>query len=266
MTHLPLVNGRVSGRTSATSAGIDAPAETPDGPLGARLAELRARYGHLDGVDLLTAMLKNAFPGKIAVVSSFGAESVVLLHLVAQVDPATPVLFLNTGKLFAETLRYRDRLQEALGLTDVRALYPHPEDERGLDPHGALWSEDPDACCRIRKVLPLGRALQGFEAQVTGRKRFQTSARSTMDLIEVAQGRFKINPLADWGLERLTRHIEAHRLPRHPLVKDGYASIGCMPCTRRVRDGEAYRSGRWAGLDKDECGLHTPALTDGDGI
>lgn len=266
MTHLPLVNGRVPGRPPAAPRAFDPPTQTPDGALGRRLGELRRRYGRMDGMELLAVMIKDAFPGKIAVVSSFGAESVVLLHLVAQVDPTTPVLFLNTGKLFAETLRYRDRLQETLGLTDVRALYPHPDDERTLDSRGALWSENPDACCRIRKVLPLSRSLEGFEAQVTGRKRFQTSARRTMDLIEVSDGRFKINPLADWGLERLNRHIEAYRLPRHPLVKDGYPSIGCMPCTQRVQNGEGYRSGRWAGLDKDECGLHTPTLTDGDGI
>ena len=245
-----------------------------------RLESLRATYPNLAGPDLLEAMIKREFPGDIAVVSSFGAESAVLLHMVAEIDPTTPVIFLNTGKLFGETLRYRDRLQERLGLTDVRAAGPHPLDLEARDPNGALWNLDPDACCYVRKVLPLERALKGFSASITGRKRFQTSARSAMHPIEeeavrgtggpVAAGslgsRFKINPLAFMGQEELEAYTVAHRLPRHPLVKDGYLSIGCMPCTERVTEGGSYRDGRWVGRDKDECGIHMPVNTDGDGI
>ena len=197
-------------------------------------------------------------------VSSFAAESVVLLHHVAALDPTTPVLFLNTGKLFGETLRYRDRLQDALGLTDIRAIGPHPDDRKDLDAEGTLWSRDPDACCHFRKVVPLSRALTGFSATITGRKRFQTAARATMDRVELAEGRFRFNPLIDWSLEDLMGYIEENNLPKHPLLMDGYPSIGCMPCTRRVAAGESYRAGRWAGLDKDECGIH--AGIDGEGI
>ena len=243
-----------------------------------RLADLVARYGQLGGQALLEVMIKQVFPGKIAVVSSFGAESAVLLHLVAEVDPTVPVLFLNTGKLFGETLRYRDRLQERLGLTDVRAVGPHPDDLKARDPNGGLWNADPDACCFVRKVLPLERALTGFEASITGRKRFQTNARAQMAAIEEERvrgvggpvdpqaTRFKINPLSEWTLDDLNGHIETFRLPRHPLVKDGYLSIGCMPCTERVPEGGSYRDGRWVGRDKDECGIHLPVNTDGDGI
>lgn len=227
-----------------------------------RLAELRARFAEADAQTLLRAMLTEVFAGEIAVVSSFGAESVVLLHMVAQIDPSTPVLFLNTGKLFGETLRYRDRLQEKLGLTDLRALHPHPDDTKALDPEGTLWSKDTDACCHFRKVLPLRRALAPFSAELSGRKRFQSIGRARLEKIEYVRGRFKINPLADWDLKDLTAYIEEHQLPKHPLVKDGYLSIGCMPCTRRVEAGEDYRAGRWAGSDKDECGIHI----DGDGI
>ncbi|MCP5432493.1 MAG: phosphoadenylyl-sulfate reductase [Alphaproteobacteria bacterium] len=232
----------------------------------ARLEGLRARFGHLEGRALLEAMIGDAFPGKIAVVSSFGAESAVLLHLVASIDPTVPVLFLNTGKLFGETLRYRDRLQSVLGLTDVRSLHPHPEDEKALDPKGDLWTRDPDQCCNLRKVLPLERGLRGFEAEITGRKRFQTRARAEMRPIEWFEGRFKVNPLASWTLEELSAYVEAHNLPKHPLVSDGYLSIGCMPCTARVQPGGEYRSGRWVGRDKDECGIHGNGLTDGAGI
>ena len=228
-----------------------------------RLADLRARAGRLDAAGVLRLGLET-FPGKIAVISAFAAESVVLLHQLARVDPTAPVLFLNTGKLFGETLRYRDRLQEMLGLTDVRAIGPRPEDRARFDPEGTLWSRDAGACCHFRKVVPLRRALEGFEAHITGRKRFQTSSRAGLSKVELADGRFRFNPLADWTLPELTAYIEANKLPRHPLVNDGYPSIGCLPCTRRVAAGEGYRDGRWAWLEKDECGIH--AGIDGEGI
>jgi phosphoadenosine phosphosulfate reductase len=231
----------------------------------ARLEALRARYGALEGKPLLAAMIEE-FKDRLCVVSSFGGESVVLLHMLSEVDPTVPVIFLNTGKLFGETLRYRDRLQELLGLTDVRAIGPHPEDIKRLDPDGTLWSRDPDKCCALRKVWPLQRALESFDAEVTGRKRFQTKARNGLAPIELVDRRFKINPLASWSRADLMGYIERHKLPHHPLTADGYLSIGCMPCTERVREGADYRSGRWAGLDKEECGIHEPVFSDGEGI
>jgi len=228
------------------------------------LSRLRAQTESMGSRELLGFALVEAFPGKIAIVSSFAAESVVLLHQVAEIDPATPVLFLNTHKLFGETLRYRDRLQEVLGLTDIRAIGPHPIDRAKLDPEGTLWSRDPDACCHFRKVMPLSRALPGFAAVVTGRKRFQTAARARMEKVELADGRIRFNPLIDWSLDQLMAYIDWHKLPKHPLLNDGYPSIGCIPCTRRVAAGEGYRDGRWAGHAKDECGIHIGL--DGDGI
>lgn len=227
------------------------------------LARLRAAFGHLRDEAMIAAMARDAFVGKVAAVSSFGAESVVLLHMMATVDPTIPVIFLNTGKLFGETLRYRDRLQDQLGLTDIRSLRPHPFDEKRDDPEGDLWSRDPDECCNFRKVVPLNAAMAPFRAELTGRKRFQTATRQKMQVIEIAAGRFKINPLADWDMDALEAYVERHRLPRHPLVADGFLSIGCMPCTQRVKPGEGYRSGRWAGLDKDECGIHDNVAGDG---
>lgn len=229
-----------------------------------RLERMRAKYAGADATTLLEGMIRNEFPGRITTVSSFGSESVVLLHLISQIDPTVPVVFLNTGKLFGETLRYRDRLQQKLGLTDLRSIAPHPDDERELDPDGTLWSRDPDACCNFRKVLPLRRALAGFEAEITGRKRFQTVARADMGPLELNGTRFVVNPLHGWSLADLVAHIEKYELPRHPLVADGFLSIGCMPCTQRVKAGEDYRSGRWAGSDKDECGIHENV--EGDGI
>jgi phosphoadenosine phosphosulfate reductase len=228
-----------------------------------QLLSLRAAAATADAARLVRLAI-DAFPGRLAVISAFAAESVVLLHLVADVDPSMPVLFLNTGKLFGETLRYRDRLQDVLGLTDIRAIGPHPDDRKALDPEGTLWSRDPDACCHFRKVVPLSRALAGFDAVITGRKRFQTLARAGMEKVEFSDGHFRFNPLFDWDLASLMRYIEEHGLPRHPLLNDGYPSIGCMPCTRKVAAGEGYRAGRWSGLDKDECGIH--AGVDGEGI
>lgn len=235
-----------------------------DPVIAAKLASLQAAAKGRDAKGILELALKGEFAGKTAVVSSFGSESVVLLHMIAQIDPTTPVIFLNTGKLFGETLRYRDRLQDELGLVDVRSIGPHPADRAAQDPNGELWSKSTDACCNFRKVIPLKHALEGFSAQITGRKRFQTNARSQMEPVEFFEGRFRFNPLTDWTLADIEAYMAKHNLPAHPLVEDGYPSIGCMPCTRRVLSGEGYRDGRWSGLDKDECGIHTGV--DGEGI
>jgi phosphoadenosine phosphosulfate reductase len=244
---------------------FDRPGAATNDPLArARLAQLQAKAQGRDAHGVLELALREEFAGDAAIVSSFGAESAVLLHMVAEIDPTTPILFLNTGKLFGETLRYRDRLQDELGLADIRAIGPHPDDRAQRDPEGTLWSRDTDACCNFRKVVPVRRALEGFGAQITGRKRFQTHARAEMHAVEYFEGRFRFNPLADWSLADLDAYFAAHALPRHPLVEDGYPSIGCIPCTRRVQAGETYRDGRWAGLEKDECGIHTGV--DGEGI
>ena len=219
-----------------------------------------------DTHEMLTSVLRDRLAGEVAVVSSFGAESAVLLHLVASIDPNVPVLFLETGKHFPETLAYRDLLVERLGLTDLRNLVPDAELLAKRDDNGLRWSYDPDGCCDIRKVQPLARALTGFDASITGRKGFQSSTRSGLPRFEIdrtdALGRLKINPLADWSPDQLARYIEAHDLPPHPLVAEGYPSIGCSPCTSKVAPGEDPRSGRWKGWDKVECGIHAPGAPD----
>jgi len=200
------------------------------------------------------------FSQELAIVSSFGAESAVLLHLVASIDPTVPVLFLNTGKLFGETLRYRDSLQMRLGLTDVRSVGPHPDHVRQCDPQGTLFSSDPDRCCAMRKVWPLQEALKPFKAWMTGRKRYQGPGRVSLPRIERADGKIKINPLADWTAEDVAAYRREHGLPEHPLLKDGFLSIGCMPCTDRVAPGEDQRAGRWRGNRKSECGIHNMSV------
>lgn len=223
------------------------------------LARLRERYAGLDGATLLRPMIEREFPGEIAIVSSFGAESAVLLALVAEIDPTIPVLFLDTGKLFDETLRYREELTSHLGLSDVRVLRPDPVDLRAADPDGMLWAKAPDACCTIRKILPLKLGLAGFRVWVTGRKRFHGGQRLALRTLEAAQGRIKVNPLATWTQAQVENEFNARGLPRHPLALDGYASIGCLPCTVRTGQGDDPRAGRWPGLGKTECGIHLPS-------
>lgn len=212
--------------------------------------------------EMLEAVIKDGLAGEVAVVSSFGAESVVLLHLIAQVDPDVPVLFLDTGKHFAETLQYRDEVVERLRLTNLHVLTPDAAELAAKDETGLRWSYDPDGCCEIRKVKPLAKALADFDASFTGRKAFQSSTRATLPRFELdasdEQGRLKINPLIDWSADDIAAYLEQHDLPRHPLVAQGFPSIGCEPCTHKVADGEDPRSGRWKGWDKTECGIHKP--------
>jgi phosphoadenosine phosphosulfate reductase len=209
-----------------------------------------------DTAEMLRVVLGERMVGEVAVVSSFGAESAVLLHLVAQADRSTPVLFLDTGKHFPETLAYRDDLVARLGLTDVRILTPDAETLEKRDATGLRWSYDPDGCCEIRKVAPLDRAMTDFEATITGRKAFQAATRANLPRFELDGDRLKINPLITWSREDLEGYFAHHDLPPHPLVAEGYPSIGCAPCTSKVAPGEDPRSGRWKGWDKTECGIH----------
>jgi phosphoadenosine phosphosulfate reductase len=227
------------------------------------LGDLRRAYGQLDGLALLRGLLREGpLRGRTALVSSFGAESAVLLDMVATIDPTTPVIFLNTGKLFEETRDYRRELTALLGLEDVRVVRPEPVELARHDPKGTLWRRDPDLCCHIRKTEVLDRALAGFAAWITGRKRFQGGLRSALPTIEgePSSGRIKLNPLAPWSAEDVERYRLLRNLPAHPLVADGFGSIGCVPCTRRVAPGATPRAGRWWGLDKAECGIHRPGL------
>lgn len=231
-----------------------------------RVDTLNRRYRQLSAHDVIAISVEELFVGRIALVSSFGSESSVLLHILSEIDPHVPVLFIDTGRLFPETLEYRRLLTERLGLRDVRTIKPTEARLAALDPVKALWMTNPDLCCRIRKTEPLARAIVGFDAWFTGRKRFQSSARAALPLFEAEGHRIKINPLANWTAAELTGYASEHELPRHPLVAQGYPSIGCVPCTDRVLPGEDQRSGRWRGTEKDECGIHFGLESDGSGI
>ncbi|WP_417622214.1 phosphoadenylyl-sulfate reductase [Parasphingorhabdus sp.] len=222
-------------------------------------ADTEALNQRFEGVDT-TAMLKALFDerklGEVAVVSSFGTESAVLLHLVASVDPTIPVTFVDTLKMFPETLEYRETLVRSLGIKNSNAIMP---DEKALtekDGNGLRWSFDPDGCCEIRKVEPLNRAKNGLDSWISGRKAFQSVTRNNIPRFEIDDGRLKINPLGDWIKDDLEAYFEKHDLPRHPLEAEGYLSVGCAPCTSKVLPGEDPRAGRWRGWDKTECGIH----------
>jgi phosphoadenosine phosphosulfate reductase len=221
-------------------------------------ATYEARFAGVSAEDMLAKLLSGELKDRVAAVSSFGAESAVLLHMIAQIDRDVPVIFTNTQKMFGETLEYRDELAERLGFSDLRVYRPDPRLLAEKDPTGLRWSYDPDGCCDLRKVEPLRRALGPFDAWISGRKGFQSGTRRTLPRFEEDEGRLKLNPLADWDKARLDAYFDAHELPRHPLEADGYLSIGCKPCTSKVLPGEDPRAGRWRGWEKVECGIHVP--------
>ena len=233
------------------------PRDLHQGPVADRVAALNSRYRHHAATAVLEHALHDVDLGKVALVSSFGAESVVLLHLVSVIAPETPVLFIDTRMLFAETLEYQREVAEKLHLCDIRTIRAAHPRVAFEDPDGTLHQFNTDACCGLRKVEPLERALSGFDGWITGRKRYQGSSREAVEFFE-AEGdrRIKVNPLAHWGREDLEEYMIENRLPRHPLVAKGYPSIGCAPCTSAVKLGEDPRAGRWRGSEKTECGIH----------
>ena len=218
---------------------------------------LNGMFDEMDAVGVLRQAATDVLPGDLAIVSSFGADSAVLLHLVAQVDPSLPVYFLETGKHFEETLDYVETLKQHLGLLNVHAIHPNPADIARFDPTGALWETDPDSCCHIRKTEPLEPVTEQYAGWVTGRKRFQTKERGVLPHFELtSDDRIKVNPLAYFTDADVNAYKIAHALPEHPLFAMGYKSIGCAPCTSIVAEGEDPRAGRWRGLNKKECGIH----------
>jgi phosphoadenosine phosphosulfate reductase len=212
---------------------------------------------HASPAEVIAAALKIVGREHLALVSSFGTESAALLKVMADVDPAIPVVFLDTGWLFQETLDYRDTLTRQLGLTDVRSIKPLEETLSREDPDKELWFSNPDACCRIRKVEPLARALKPFSAWINGRKRFQGGARADIPVVEQDGARLKFNPFANVSREEIEAIYKSANLPPHPLAAKGFLSVGCMPCTSRSEADEDARAGRWRGRDKTECGIHT---------
>ena len=235
--------------------------DAPQVPIASRTETLNRDLAAASPYQIVAAARDAVGRERLAVVSSFGTESAVLLKIVADVDPSIPVVFLDTGWLFEETLAYRDTLSRQLGLTDVRSIKPLDETLMREDSERELWFSDPDRCCFIRKVEPLQRALQSFDGWINGRKRFQGGARSDIPVVEDDGNRLKFNPLANVSREDLEAIFKLSGLPAHPLVASGYTSVGCMPCSSRAAVGEDERAGRWRGRAKTECGIHTTKMS-----
>ncbi len=227
-------------------------------PLNSKIAALNARYRHHSATSVLHHALHDRDAGRLAMGSSFGAESVVLLHMLSVTRRDTPVIFIDTEMLFTETLVYQQELTERLGLSNLRILRASALELLITDPDQALHKRDTDACCTLRKTEPLNRALKGFDGWITGRKRFQGGTRAALEFFEAEAdtGRIKVNPLAFWRPDDIQTYMEENRLPRHPMVARGYPSLGCMPCTSKVDAGEDPRAGRWRNSEKSECGIH----------
>ena len=215
-----------------------------------------ARFEGVDTSTMLKTLFEEDALGEVALVSSFGTEAAVLLDLVAKADATIPVIFVDTLKMFPETLEYRNALIEKLGIQNARIISPDENVLAEKDENELRWSYDPDGCCAIRKVEPLARAKSCLDAWISGRKAFQSTTRENLPRFEVEDGRLKINPLGDWVKEDLEDYFEEHALPRHPLEAQGYLSVGCAPCTSKVKPGEDPRAGRWRGWEKSECGIH----------
>lgn len=229
-----------------------------------RLKILQRRFETLSAEDILKVAVGNPLIGRVALTSSFGIEAAILLHMLAQIDKSLSVLFIDTELLFPETLAYQAKLAAKLGLSNVVTLKADREDLFVRDPDNLLNHFDPDACCALRKTEPLEKALKGYDSWITGRKQFHGGQRTKLPLLEYdANGRIKINPLYNWSAEDVAAYRIQHNLPEHPLIKRGYGSIGCRPCTRPLRSGEEGRAGRWDGFDKTECGIHFPAAVKG---
>jgi phosphoadenosine phosphosulfate reductase len=230
---------------------------SPDAAIASQAQSLDLALRDASPAEVIAAALKTVGREQLALVSSFGTESAALLKVMADVDPAIPVVFLDTGWLFEETLAYRDTLIATLGLTDVRSIKPLEATLSREDPERELWFSDPDACCRIRKVEPLARALKPFSAWINGRKRFQGGARAEIPVVEDDGAKLKFNPFANVSREEIEAIYTMAKLPPHPLLASGYLSVGCMPCSSRTAPGEDSRAGRWRGQAKRECGIHT---------
>jgi len=221
-----------------------------------RSQSLPQKYVGLSAEAALERALKIDFQGEITLASSMGIDSAVLLHMVSKIDKDLPVLFLETGEHFGETLAYRDLLVKTLGLTNFQNIRPDDAELANEDPDGLLNQTDKDACCALRKVRPLDIHVRKFKARITGRKRYQTPDRAHIEILEVGGGQIKLNPLAHWSAKDITGYMHKHGLPPHPLLTFGFKSVGCAPCTTKVADGEDPRAGRWRSTGKTECGIH----------
>ena len=221
-----------------------------------KIQSLNNLFEKKSSFSILSYSIQNLFLKKIAYVCSFGAESAVILHMISCIDKELPIIFLNTQKLFRETIEYKDKIIRYLSLKNVKEVFPNPKDVEINDPKGFLWKKDPDLCCKLRKVEPLILNLKRYDAWISGRKSYQNNERATKSFVDVQEGKVIISPLINWSQKKINEYFLANNLPRHPLMQEGYLSIGCQNCTVKTSNNSNTRSGRWSGTDKTECGIH----------
>jgi phosphoadenosine phosphosulfate reductase len=219
--------------------------------------QLNARFADHPPTEILQWGLTTFLPD-IALATSFGPQSIVLMHLISQIRPETTVFYLDTDLLFPETYALRDELAARLDLHFIRVHSDLSLETQASEYGPALWSREPNLCCYLRKVEPLRRFLATQRAWITGIRRDQTSARVNAGLVEWdhAYGLVKLNPLAGWPIEQVWAYIHAQQLPFNSLHRQGYPSIGCWPCTQPAAPGADPRAGRWPGWNKSDCGIH----------
>ena len=221
-----------------------------------KIQSLNNLFEKKSSFSILSHSIQNLFSKKIAYVCSFGAESGVILHMISCIDKELPIIFLNTQKLFRETIDYRNKIIRHLSLKNVKEVFPNKKELESNDPKGLLWKKDPDLCCKLRKVEPLILNLKRYDAWISGRKSFQNHERASKSLIDAQEGKIIISPLINWSQKQINEYFLANDLPRHPLIQDGYLSIGCENCTVKTSNNSNPRSGRWSGTGKTECGIH----------
>jgi len=221
-----------------------------------RVERLNTSFESASAYFLLEHVLTFEFPNKIALVSSFGTEAAILLHMISRIRPQLDVVFIDTLKLFTLTHKYREQLTGLFGLQNVKVFTPDQSLIAQHDPTGDLWSKDTEKCCDVRKVTTNNLALKPYDSWITGRKRSHGGSRLHMKKFELVEGVIKINPLANWKTSNINHYFEKHNIPRHPLYERGFLSVGCHHCSAPASDPNDPRSGRWQGQDKTECGIH----------
>lgn len=236
--------------SAAGNVDVAATSATPLQRSEAEVAELNARFAPLDFEARIRRLYTLFDPSEVLVTSSFAATSAYFLHIISRIEPRQKIAFIDTGFHFPQTLAYRDYLRDLFGLDvfDIRA-----EDwKHAFTAEDRTYEKDPDFCCSVNKVEPLEAIKPRYQVWVSSLMRWQTDHRAGMDIFEQRRGLLKFNPMIDVSREARDEYIREHQLPFHPLVAEGYASIGCVHCTAKGED----RSGRWQGKPKTECGLH----------
>ncbi|MEE2694747.1 MAG: phosphoadenylyl-sulfate reductase [Pseudomonadota bacterium] len=206
--------------------------------------------------EIIEESIKKNFKDDIAYVCSFGSESAIILHMISEIKNDLPIIMLNTNFLFSETLEYRDYLLKRLKLTNFKEIFPDSSDIETADKNNDLWKKNPDSCCNIRKVVPLQKELEKYTSWISGRKSYHEGERRNIKSFEYLNGKIVINPLADVEKGFVDAYFKNKKINRHPLVDQGYLSIGCINCTVKTIDVNDPRSGRWHNKLKTECGIH----------